>query len=36
MDLPEILTKVEQAKAEGATQFCMGAAWRSPSDRQVD
>ena len=36
MDLPDILTKAEQAKAEGATRFCMGAAWRSPNDRQVD
>ena len=23
------------AKAAGATRFCMGAAWRSPNDRQV-
>ncbi|MEK9579556.1 MAG: radical SAM protein [Acidimicrobiaceae bacterium] len=36
MDLPDILAKAEQAKAEGATRFCMGAAWRSPNDRQVD
>ena len=36
MELPDILAKAEQAKAEGATRFCMGAAWRSPNDRQVD
>ena len=36
MDLPDILTKAQQARAEGATRFCMGAAWRSPTDRQVD
>jgi biotin synthase len=36
MDLPDILAKAEQAKAEGGTRFCMGAAWRSPNDRQVD
>jgi biotin synthase len=36
MELPDILAKAEQAKAEGATRFCMGAVWRSPSDRQVE
>lgn len=36
MELPDILAKAEQAKAEGATRFCMGAAWRSPNDRQVE
>ena len=36
MDLPDSLTKAEKAKAEGATRFCMGAAWRSPNDRQAD
>ena len=24
------------AKAEGATRFCMGAAWRSPTERNLD
>jgi biotin synthase len=24
------------AKANGATRFCMGAAWRSPKDRDID
>src|SRR5205085_8773175 len=24
------------AKAHGATRFCMGAAWRSPKDRDLD
>lgn len=33
MELPDILAKAEQAKAEGATRFCMGTAWRSPNDR---
>jgi biotin synthase len=32
----EILAAARNAKAVGATRFCMGAAWRSPSDRQVD
>ncbi len=31
-----IVAAARNAKASGATRFCMGAAWRSPSDRQVD
>lgn len=30
-----IVAAAEQAKAAGATRFCMGAAWRSPNDRQI-
>ncbi len=30
-----IMAAARNAKASGATRFCMGAAWRSPSDRQV-
>jgi len=30
-----IVAAARNAKASGATRFCMGAAWRSPSDRQV-
>ena len=26
---------MDKAKAQGAARFCMGAAWRSPSDRDV-
>ena len=26
----------QKARNAGATRFCMGAAWRSPTDRQVD
>ena len=33
MDVDEVLAKAAQAKAAGATRFCMGAAWRSPKDR---
>ena len=36
MPLEEIMVAAKQARAEGATRFCMGAAWRSPSDKQVD
>ncbi|HEX5958388.1 MAG TPA: biotin synthase BioB [Hyphomicrobiaceae bacterium] len=31
-----ILAEAHRAKANGATRFCMGAAWRSPKDRDVD
>ncbi len=36
MDTQSIVAAAVEAKAEGATRFCMGAAWRSPSDSQVD
>ena len=35
MATDDIVAAAENAKAAGATRFCMGAAWRSPSDRQV-
>lgn len=36
MSLDLVLDKAKQAKAAGATRFCMGAAWRSPKDRDVE
>jgi biotin synthase len=30
MEVEQVLASAAQAKAEGATRFCMGAAWRSP------
>jgi len=30
MDVDDVLEKARQAKAAGASRFCMGAAWRSP------
>jgi biotin synthase len=36
MDLEEVLDAATQAKAQGASRFCMGAAWRSPKDRDMD
>ncbi|MGR9106605.1 MAG: biotin synthase BioB [Gammaproteobacteria bacterium] len=36
MPLDEVLASAREAKAEGATRFCMGAAWRSPKDRDLD
>ena len=35
MDAADVLEKARQAKAAGASRFCMGAAWRSPRDRDI-
>ena len=35
METEEVLEKARQAKAAGASRFCMGAAWRSPKDRDI-
>ncbi|MBO9716366.1 MAG: biotin synthase BioB [Pseudoxanthomonas sp.] len=35
MDAADVLEKARQAKAAGASRFCMGAAWRSPKDRDI-
>jgi biotin synthase len=35
MDLDEVLAKARLAKANGATRFCMGAAYRSPKPKQL-
>jgi len=36
MALDAVLDKARAAKAAGATRFCMGAAWRSPKDRDIE
>lgn len=36
MATDEIVDAAQRAKAASATRFCMGAAWRSPTDRQVE
>jgi biotin synthase len=36
MDLDAVLAAARNAKAAGASRFCMGAAWRSPKDRDLD
>jgi len=36
MPLDEVLKAARAAKGQGATRFCMGAAWRSPKDRDVE
>ncbi len=35
MATDEVVEKAIQAKAAGASRFCMGAAWRSPKDRDI-
>ena len=32
----EVLAAARLAQAAGATRFCMGAAWRSPKERDID
>lgn len=32
----EVLEAAKQAKEQGASRFCMGAAWRSPTDSDVE
>lgn len=34
MDVDAVVAKAELAKASGATRFCMGAAYRSPKEKQ--
>lgn len=36
MEVERVLEAARQAKAGGATRFCMGAAWRAPKDRDMD
>jgi biotin synthase len=35
IDVEEVLQKAQKAKDAGSTRFCMGAAWRSPKDRDI-
>jgi biotin synthase len=36
MSLDAVLREARAAKAAGAQRFCMGAAWRSPKERDLD
>ena len=36
LDLEKVLAAAKAAKEQGAQRFCMGAAWRSPTERQLD
>lgn len=35
-ELESVLAAARAAKEQGAQRFCMGAAWRSPTERQLD
>lgn len=35
MEVEKVLVEARAAKANGSTRFCMGAAWRSPKDRDM-
>jgi biotin synthase len=36
LELETVLAAARKAKEHGATRFCMGAAWRSPKDRDLE
>ncbi len=36
LPLEEVLEKASLAKTNGASRFCMGAAWRNPTDKNLD
>ncbi len=36
MPLEEVIASAKQAKENGSSRFCMGAAWRSPKDRDLE
>lgn len=36
LDVETVLAAAQSAKNNGAQRFCMGAAWRSPTEKQVD
>lgn len=36
MSLPELVADAKNAKADGATRYCMGAAWRGPQTSHME
>ena len=36
MAISDVLDAAAQAKSQGATRFCMGAAWRKPKDSDIE
>lgn len=36
LPLDEVIEKAKQAKDNGSSRFCMGAAWRSPKDKDLE
>ncbi|MGC9457031.1 MAG: biotin synthase BioB [Halothiobacillaceae bacterium] len=36
MPLEEVIASAQAARDKGASRFCMGAAWRNPTDKQLE
>ena len=36
LPLQEVIEKAQIARSNGSTRFCMGAAWRNPTDKNLD
>ena len=36
MEVEDVLAAAREAKAKGASRFCMGAAWRGPKEKQME
>ena len=36
LDIDKVIAAAKQAKQQGASRFCMGAAWRSPPQKQFE
>lgn len=36
MQVEDVVNAAKEAKANGATRFCMGAAWRGPKEQQME
>lgn len=36
LEIEKVISEAKAAKAAGASRFCMGAAWRSPKERDLD
>ncbi len=36
MQIEDVLSAAREAKAKGATRFCMGAAWRGPKEKELE
>ena len=36
IEVQKVLDEAQRAKANGATRFCMGAAWRNPTDKNLE
>lgn len=36
MEIDSVLAQAKTAQQQGATRFCMGAAWRNPTDKSLD